>query len=117
MVFMYVLGSVPFESLENVLYMKYSNCSWARGVARWAELLSSERREKPCIPLVHACVFLWGISTKPVVRIFQHSYIEKFNTRVSVMNNYPAINVLAASPLLCKYIYIYIYTHTYMCGF
>ena len=32
MVFMNILGSVPFESLENLLYMKYSICLWERGM-------------------------------------------------------------------------------------
>ena len=29
-------------------------------MARQADLLSSEKGEKPCIPWVNACVFLWG---------------------------------------------------------
>ena len=49
---MNILGSVPFESLENLLYMKYSICLWERGMARRAEHLSSEK--------VNACVFLRG---------------------------------------------------------
>ena len=39
-----IFGSVPFESLENLLHMKYSICLWERGMARRAEHLSSEKR-------------------------------------------------------------------------
>ena len=51
MLFMHILVAVPFESLENLLYMKYSICLWERGMARRAEHLSSEKRRS------HA--FLW----------------------------------------------------------
>ena len=37
--------------------------------------------------------------------------IEYFNIGVSAMNNYSAINVLAASPLLDVYMYTYIYIY------
>ena len=49
-VFMYIFCSVPFECLANLLRVKHSNCSWERGVARWAELLSPEKTEKPGTP-------------------------------------------------------------------
>ena len=40
-VFMNILGSVPFESLENLQYMKYAICLWERGMTRRAEHVSS----------------------------------------------------------------------------